>query len=137
MSFRTYTYMQFKAILDLIAKKHGAPGVPTQVTDIFKKESPELWEHIFCVPTKNPAVEIIIYSSVDISTNKTRDYGKDRVRAIFRWRTKNGYIYHKGQWRNRVDSLDENLDSTIEWMMEGSFNLGQFKSWVDSPAKVG
>lgn len=47
-------------------------------------------EHIYEIKLNNPKVVIIIFSSIDVQSNTTRENGKDRVRLVMRWDTKKG-----------------------------------------------
>jgi hypothetical protein len=80
-------------------------------------------ERVYCIPTYNRAVTIIVYSSVDIRTNKVREHGADRVRVVYRWKTRNGMLYRKGAWHNRVEGLFSNLCETVNRLIQGAGNL--------------
>ena len=58
------------------------------ITEDFKKEN-DTWERIYEIPTQNKAVSIVVFSSVDLRTNQTREKGKYAVRIVLKWKTNN------------------------------------------------
>ncbi|MNB72090.1 hypothetical protein D3C81_333580 [compost metagenome] len=92
-------------------------------TDEYRSEGGETWEHIYLLPTRNRAVDIIIYSSVDINTNEVRDHGTDAVRVVMRWKTKKGPVYKALHTHQRITTLFKNLENTLTKAQDGVFNL--------------
>jgi len=70
-------------------------------------------EFVYRFNLVNKSCSIIIFSSVDKSTERSRDVGADAVRIIYEWKTKNGLIYSRIAKRNRVDTLFENMSDSI------------------------
>lgn len=71
---------------------------------------------------------IIVYSSVDVRTERTRQSGKDAVRIIFEWNTKNGLIYAHIDKRLRVEGLFENIsDSIVQAKHNAKDNLKAYR----------
>lgn len=105
--YKRYSKKQFEYFLRglLIENKLG---FLSDVTNQHKS-----WEYIYEVTTRNRAVSIIIFSSVDMRTNKTRDNGNDRVRIIMRWKTKKGDVYKRIARHNRLETLFDNVKSTL------------------------
>jgi hypothetical protein len=98
-------------------------GFMEDITDKWLKEGNETWERVYKVTTRNKAVNIIIFSSVDMRTNEVRDNGTDRVRVVLQWNTKRGPIYKKIHHHNRLSTLFKNLEQTLINIQPQVFNL--------------
>lgn len=83
----------------------------------------DTWEYVYKISTKNKSVEILVFSSVDIRTGKTREKGSDAVRLVLRWQTKYGYIYKKLAKHYRLETLFQNMEKTIKDAQNNVFNL--------------
>ncbi|MNV17879.1 hypothetical protein D3C71_1086810 [compost metagenome] len=92
-------------------------------TEEYRAAGGETWEHIYRLPTRNRAVDIIIYSSVDINTNEVRDHGTDAVRVVMRWTTKKGPVFKALHTHQRITTLFKNLESTIVKAHQEVFSL--------------
>jgi hypothetical protein len=122
--YKNYSKKQFEYFLRglLIENKLG---FLSEVTN----EHGQTWEHIYEVTTRNRAVTIIIFSSVDMRTGRTRENGADRVRLVLRWKTKNGYVYKRIARHNRLDTLFNNIKSTLlNFNPFGQFDFKEFSS---------
>lgn len=115
-------------------KKHFEYGVREQlisnrlgfmkdITEQYIAEGNQTWEHVYSITTANKAVEIIVYSSVDIRTSYVREHGDDAVRLVLRWKTKNGYLYKRLAKHLRINTLFQNMKKTIESAQKTAFNL--------------
>lgn len=98
-------------------------GFIKDITSEWISQGNSTWERIYSVPTRNKSVDIIIFSSVCVDENKVRNSGKDSVKVIMRWKTKNGYVYKKLAHHYRLETLFDNLSKTIMESLEGVFNL--------------
>lgn len=76
-------------------------------------EYPNSWEYIYSIPLNVGGLSILIFSSVDIVSGFTRDIGSDAVRVVYRWKTKNGILYHHVSTHKRIDTLFLNLEKSI------------------------
>ena len=79
-------------------------------------EEPYSKEYIYQASTDNPDVAVRIYSSVDIRTDVTRDYGTDAVRIVF-WNVEDNRPIGKGKRINRVEkktSIGDRINSRIK-----------------------
>lgn len=123
----TKRYYQF-------SKKHFEYGVREQlianrlgflkdITNEYIAEGNDTWEHVYAVSTANKAVDILIYSSVDMRTAHVREHGDDAVRLVMRWKTKNGYMYKKLAKHLRISTLFQNMKKTIECAQKTVFKL--------------
>lgn len=101
---------------------------PINYTEEHRNEGGETWEHIYKIQTKNPAVAVLIYSSVDVNTNYVREKGGDAVRVVVRWNTRNGARYKAAATHYRIKTLFENLEKTLVREISAAFNLtpGEF-----------
>lgn len=98
-------------------------GFFQDITEQYIAEGNSTWEHIYSISTRNKAVEIIIYSSVDIRTGAVREHGDDAVRLVLRWKTKNGYMYKKLSKHLRIKTLFQNIQKTVVSAQQSVFNL--------------
>ena len=97
-------------------------GSMEEITEEFSKEN-YTEERIYKIKTKNPSVSIIVFSSVDIKTNFTREIGADAVRIVLEWKTKNGFVYKKVGKHLRIDTLFNNVEKSLLKAKGEIFNL--------------
>ena len=97
-------------------------GSMEEITEDFSEES-YTEERIYKIKTKNPSVSIIVFSSVDIKTNFTREIGADAVRIVMEWKTKNGFVYKKIGKHLRIDTLFNNVEKSLLKAKAEIFNL--------------
>ena len=97
-------------------------GSMEEITEDFSREN-YTEERIYKIKTKNPSVSIIVFSSVDIKTNFTRDIGADAVRIVLEWKTKNGFVYKKVGKHLRIDTLFNNVEKSLLKAKNEIFNL--------------
>ena len=107
-------------------------GFLKDITESYIAEGNETWEHVYSISTANRAVEIIVYSSVDIRTSHVREHGDDAVRVVMRWKTRNGYMYKKLGKHLRIKTLFQNMHKTVAEAQKTVFNLkyGEFSKEV-------
>lgn len=110
-------------------------GFMTDITEEWIKEGNETWERIYKIQTKNKAVNLIVFSSVDIRTNEVRSNGVDAVRVVMQWTTKNGNVYRKVAKHYRLETLFKNLEKTLIEATSNVFNLN-YKEFVTELKKV-
>ena len=80
---------------------------------IFKKydlgsepyENPRSQEYQYLLKTSHPIVKIMVYSSVDKRTNRTRGVGEDAIRLVL-WNSKDNRPLGKGKRVYRVTSKE-------------------------------
>ena len=109
-------------------------GFLTEITDEWVDEGNVSNEYIYKITTKNPAVDVIVFSSISINTNKARNIGNGAVRFVLRWKTKNGYVFKRIAKHYRVKTLFDNIKPTIIEIQKNVFNLnyGEFYNTVAS-----
>jgi len=78
---------------------------------------------VYIFPSKNKAVQVIIFSSVDIKSEKVREVGNDAVRLVYNRTTRNGVMYKKIGKHYRVESLFNNLEGTLDKALNDVFKL--------------
>ena len=88
-------------------------GFMEDITEAYKAEGNETWERIYSISTKNKSVRILVFSSIDISTDKVRDLGGDAVKLVEEWTTKHGKVYKKLAHHYRLKTLFNNIEKTI------------------------
>lgn len=132
MSFKTFSKKQFEYLLNQELYKKRL-GFMKEVQDFNTSYGWETWEYVYEISTKNPAVKIIIFSSIDKRTDRTREYGDDRVRLVMRWDTKSGPVYKRIKRHNRMDNLFTHLAATLKQAQDSVFKLN-YKDF-NSPTK--
>ena len=110
-------------------------GFLKNITDEWKKEK-NSWEYIYSISTKNKSLDVIVFSSVDISTNFVRKNGSDAVRLVFRWKLKNGKTMYKHIKKHyRIKTLFSNIEKTLIEIQNQVFNL-KFNEFVESDKEL-
>lgn len=124
MSIKYYQFSKkhFEYELREILKRNKSKFMD-DITEEWIKEGNVTWERIYKISTKNRAVDIILFSSIDMRTNKVRESGGDAVRVVIRWTTKNGPYFKKVAKHYRIETLFKNLEETILLTKENVFNL--------------
>jgi len=127
--FTTYTKKQFYFFLIQTMKELKMYGKCLEVTEQF----PDTWEAVYSIPTRNKSVDIVVYSSVDLRTQRTRDKGADMVRIVLRWKTKDGFMYKRIAHRERLVTLFANVKKSIADANEKAFGLkwNEFQPMTD------
>jgi hypothetical protein len=97
-------------------------GYLKDITDEYRKENPT-WERIYTISTKNRAVKILVFSSIDIRTGFVREHGDDAIRLVMEWTTRNGKVYKKIAKHLRIKTLFGNMEKSITQAQQEVFNL--------------
>ena len=107
-------------------------GFLKDITEQYREEGNVTWEHVYSISTKNKAVDILVYSSVDVNTSHVREHGDDAVRLVLRWKTRNGYVYKKISKHLRIETLFQNMHKAIANAQKSVFalNYGEFSREV-------
>jgi hypothetical protein len=71
-------------------------------------------EYVYHIKTKNPAVSILIFSSISKTDEESRICGADAVRLVYKWNTKNGTLHKKIHKHKRINTLFQNLEETLK-----------------------
>jgi hypothetical protein len=101
-------------------------------TDGFIAEGNQTFEKIYKLKSRNPAVEVLVYSSVDVTENKVRSKGADAVRVVLCWNTKKGKRYKRVAKHLRIETLFKNLENTLLGLKEEVFAL-KWDEFSDTP----
>lgn len=127
-----YTKKHFEYGLRGILFKHKYPDF-NDITEELLSLGKDIWEIVYRVPTRNGAVDILVFSSVDRRTASVRDLGGDSVKVVLRWRTKNGYLYKKIAHHYRLKTLFDNLEKSLVNAQTQVFNLkfGEFSPEIN------
>jgi hypothetical protein len=122
--YKCYSKKQFEYFLRNLLIENRL-GFLSDVTDTHN----QTWEYIYEVSTRNPSVKVIIFSSVDKRTQKTRDNGDDRVRLVLRWTNRKGeHVYKRLARHNRIETLFNNVKSTLLNANVFNLNLSEFSN---------
>lgn len=106
--FKVFTKAKFEYELSRIRRENNL-SCWKDVTNEF----PDSLEYIYSIPLEIGGLSILIFSSVDVRTDTTRDNGSDAVRVVYRWKTKNGDLYKHISKHTRIDTLFLNLEKSI------------------------
>src|SRR5690606_39203008 len=98
-------------------------GFMKDITEEYIAEGNDTWERVYSISTRNRAVDILVYSSVDIKTDYVREHGDDAVRLVLRWKTRNGYVYKRIAKHLRIKTLFQNMKESVEKAQNNVFNL--------------
>lgn len=112
--YKQYTKRQFEYLLNGVLIKHRL-GFLSEV------DHKDAWEYVYEITTKNRAITIIVFSSIDKRTGKTRNNGDDRVRLVLRWQTRYGDRFMRLARHNRITTLFDNVKGTL--LNANVFNL--------------
>ncbi len=126
MKYQSYWKSQFEAFLSELSN-HPSLSPWREVSRKIQDETMPIQEYVYELSIDDSASSIIIFSSVDKSSDRTRALGSDAVRVIQVWHTKKGPIYRKIQKRLRVSSLFENLTQTIHKTLDTSDDLSLYQ----------
>lgn len=106
--FKVFTKAKFEYELSRIRRENNL-SCWKDVTNEFSNSL----EYIYSIPLEIGGLSILIFSSVDVRTDTTRDNGSDAVRVVYRWKTKNGDLYKHISKHTRIDTLFLNLEKSI------------------------
>lgn len=115
---------QFEYYLNAISITYGLNRF-VDVTDELNEED-YIGERVYKIPTKNKSVDFIIYSAVDVKTDRMREKDNDAVRIVMRWKTKNGYMYKSISKHLRIKTLFVNIRKSI---LNASCEIFDLKPW--------
>lgn len=121
--YKQYTKSQFEVTMSKISDTYHLAHIYDATEEIEKQSNKKIYEYVYILPTKNPAVSIIIYSSISRKTDMMRDKAGDAVRIIMRWSTKNGFVYKFLGKHLRINTLFVNIRKTLVNAQNGVFNL--------------
>jgi len=121
-SYYQFSKKQFEYELKGISLRNNMRSM-VNITEEYRAEGKVTWEHVYKIPTRNKSVEIIIFSSVDITLNAVRENGADAVRVVLKWVTKKGPMYKAIHTHYRIKTLFSNLENTLIQAQGEAFNL--------------
>lgn len=84
------------------------------ITEEWNNNERETWEYVYAIYTKNSDVIILVWSSLDIMTDRFRPCGSDAVRIVV-YKRENGVIKKAlPSRRNRVENLFPHMEETLK-----------------------
>lgn len=114
-NFCIYNKQEFESELQVIVTDIGLSINSIQdITQALIDKGFNTKERIYKIRTNQSNKCIIIYSSLDIRTNRTRTKGSDALRVIIWLRTKQGDFFKSYKKHYRVETLFTNLSKTIK-----------------------
>ena len=111
--YKRYTKAQFERELILIRQEGKLRGWGDITQQLESESRQALWEFVYCFPTYNKDLDLVVYSSVDRRSGATREKGSDAVRVIYRLRVGGSVWYKKLKKHYRLETLFKNLQSTL------------------------
>lgn len=131
-NFCVYNKFEFEAKLGNIVR---AVGLPTynilEITDGLVAGGMILKERVYRIKTAQRNKAILIYSSVDVRTNETREKGADALRVIIWLKTEQGNFFKSHKKHYRIDTLFKNLEKSIK-----EINATEIKSFKGYKRKL-
>lgn len=98
------------------------------VTNDLIRNNIQVYEHVYLIRTKRENVSILVYSSVDTRTGKTREKGSDAVRIVLTVKTDKGTRFHRHMKKHlRVNNLFDNIHDTLKAITK-EVNKGVYSS---------
>ena len=122
MKYRSFWRSEFERLLSSLANQSNLLYWE-EVSNKINNSDIETYEFVYKFKLKNKSVCILIFSSIDKKTDKTRDVGSDAIRMVYEWNTKNGLIYKRIAKRNRVENSFNNVRESLLNASENCFNL--------------
>jgi hypothetical protein len=114
-NFCVYSKEEFEDELKSIVNGIGLPIYNIQdITKPLIDKGFNTKERIYKIKTSQANKCIIIYSSIDIRTDRTRDIGSDALRVVIWLRTKQGDFFKSYKKHYRIETLFINLAKSIE-----------------------
>jgi hypothetical protein len=130
-NFCVFTKQEFETELQAIVTGLGLSINSIQdITKPLINKGFNTKERIYKIKTNQSNKCIVIYSSLDIRTDRTRDIGADALRVIVWLRTKQGDFFKSYKKHYRVDSLFKNLTKTISEI--NNLEINSFKGYKKS-----
>ncbi|OMD44037.1 hypothetical protein BSK52_00355 [Paenibacillus odorifer] len=118
-SYRSFTEGKFRyEMLQIVEKKlvdlkQKYKYTFWNITDEWREKGNETWELVYVMKTDNPAVDLIIFTSIYEKTRESRDKNEDRVRLVMRWKIQKKYMFGHLKRHNRTENLFKNLGNSI------------------------
>lgn len=114
-NFCVYNKAEFEGELQAIVTDLGLSINGIQdITEALIEKGFNTKERIYKIKTSQSNKCIVIYSSLDIRSNRTRNKGSDVLRVIIWLRTTKGDFFKSYKKHYRVDTLFKNLAKTIK-----------------------
>ena len=115
--YQAYSKAKFEYQLRGISWKVRSKGI-LDVTEDLKRNGITVKEHVYLMQTHRDNVAILIYSSLDVRTGRTRENGTDAVRVVVTVKTPQGRYYKAVKKHLRLQTLFDNLEKTLELTMK-------------------
>jgi hypothetical protein len=122
MKYKSFWKSEFEKLLSSISATNNL-RFWEEVSENIQESEIKIWEYVYKFGLKNTSVNILIFSSIDKITDRSRAVGSDAIRVIFEWNTVNGKIYSKIAKRNRVEGTFHNVKATLLNSSEKCFKL--------------
>jgi hypothetical protein len=127
-NFKVIQKSEFEMELQAIISGLGLPISGIQdITEALNNKGYGTKERIYKIKTNQSNKCIIIYSSVDIRTDKTRSKGSDALRVVVWLRTNQGDFFKSYKKHYRLETIFKNLGNTIKEI--NSNKISSFKGF--------
>lgn len=134
MSYKPYWKSEFQKCLTSV---NGIDNIVRweEISDFIGSDGIKVWEYVYKIILTHPSASIIVFSSVDKNTDRSREVNSDAVRLVYEWHTKYGAKYSRICKKYRVETLFSNLPEALTMASRECFNLEKFQ-WEDSIDKA-
>lgn len=127
-----FSQKKFEYELFMMKKRLGFYGY-SNVTEAMVRNGYNLKEQVYMIPTKRKNTNILIYSSLDVRSNKVRTIGSDAVRVVLVRKRNDGKRYFKRLGKHlRINTLFKNLENTIA----KGLKEGEQSGWFSKDDKI-
>ena len=116
-------YVPFKVNQLLAGLRAAMPRMPYLKDEASKIEDDlPIEEMVFIIPTRHPGTDVVIFTSCDRKTERTREVGRDRVRVCFRRKSASdaGGRWSRIQHFNRTAGTIESVARKVASSMDGN-----------------
>lgn len=114
MKSNYYNFSKAKFEYELIQMRNKLNFVGySEVSEDLQRNGYQINEKVYLIKTRNPYVSILIYSSIDKSTERVREIGSDAIRVVLVWKTNKGRFYKKIHKHLRIKTVFNNLEKTL------------------------
>lgn len=127
-NFCVYNKTEFEVKLNTIVRSAGLPPYNIQdITEGLQAGGMNLMERVYKIKTNQSNKAILVYSSVDVRTNRTREKGADALRVIIWLKTEQGNFFKSYKKHYRIETLFKNLEKSITEI--NSQHISSFKGF--------
>lgn len=117
--FKSYSKDKFERELTVIKDKNSDIRYWRDITAEVEKNSDNgLGEYVYCFITTKSDLEILIYSSIDRATDRSREIGEDAVRVVAKLNKDGKVQYPYSKSHPRIETVFKNMAKSIKFALQ-------------------